>query len=177
MRINIGSKSPPKVVALKELIKDYDFLKNAEVASVDVSSDVSENPMSLKETVEGAINRAKKSFKDCELSFGIEDGLMMVENTKTNYMNICVCAIFDGKEIHLGISSAFEYPKEVIQKVLSDKIDISEAYFRLGISEHRKLGAFEGAVGLLTKGRLLRKEYTKQSITMALIHLENSELY
>jgi non-canonical (house-cleaning) NTP pyrophosphatase len=36
------------------------------------------------------------------------------------------------------------------------------------------LGSAEGIIGVLTKGRLTRKEYVKQAITMALINLENS---
>jgi len=50
---------------------------------------------------------------------------------------------------------------------------MNQAFSRAGLTNNPKLGSQEGAVGLLTKGRLTRKEYTKQAIRTALIHLEN----
>ncbi len=177
MKLNIGSKNKVKIDAVKEAIQDYDFLSNAEVVSVEADSEVSEQPKSMNETIKGAMNRAKKVFKNCDYSFGIEDGLIKVENTKTDYMNICVCAIYDGKNFHIGFSSAFEYPIEVTKLVINGGLDINQAFHKIGLTENPKVGSAEGAVGVLTKGRLKRKEYTKQGIVMALIHLENSELF
>ncbi len=177
MKLNIGSKNKVKVDAVKEAIQDYDFLTNAEVVPVEVGSDVSEQPKSMDETIKGAMNRAKKVFKDCDYSFGIEDGLMKVSNTKTDYMNICVCAIYDGKNFHIGISGAYEYPTEVTKLVINEGLDINQAFYKLKLTDKEKVGSEEGAIGILTKGRLKRKEYTKQGIVMALIHLDNSKLF
>ena len=76
MKINVGSQNIVKVSAVKEVIENYDFLLNAEVFGLKISSQVSTQPKSLDETIHGAMNRAKNSFKDCNYSFGIEDGLM-----------------------------------------------------------------------------------------------------
>lgn len=175
MKINIGSKNDVKVEAVRETIRDYDFLLNARVTGVDADSDVSEQPKSIDETIRGAMNRAKNAFKDCEYSFGIEDGLMQVPNTKTNYMNICACVIYDGQNFHIGLSSAFEYPDEVTKLVFKEGLDINQAFYKIGLTKNSKVGSAEGAIGILTHGRLLRKEYTKQAIIMTLIHLENRE--
>lgn len=78
----------------------------------EVSSSVSNQPKSLDETVRGAMNRALGSFVDCSYSFGIESGLMAVPNTKSGFMDVCVCAIYDGTEYHIGLSSAWEAPKQ-----------------------------------------------------------------
>lgn len=177
MRINVGSKTQVKIDAVKETIKDYDFLSNAEVVSVEVDSEISDQPKSIDETIKGAMNRARKAFKNCNYSFGIEDGLMKVQNTKTDYMNICVCAIYDGKQYHIGLSSAFEFPIEVTKLVFAENINIDKAFYKVGLTKNPRIGAAEGAIGYLTKGRLNRKEYTKQGIMMALIHLENSILF
>ena len=40
MKINIGSKSIPKVKAVKEVSEMYDILKNAEIESFAVNSEV-----------------------------------------------------------------------------------------------------------------------------------------
>jgi inosine/xanthosine triphosphatase len=177
MKINIGSKNKAKIDALTEILKEYPDFLDAEVVPMEVSSGVSEQPKSLEEAVEGATNRAKNSFKDCDYSVGLESGIFKVPKTKTGYMDTSCCAIYDGKDFHLGLSSCFEYPIELTKQVLNGKTDISTAAKNLGITEKDKLGSEEGMIGILTKGRLDRKNYTKQALRTALIHLENKELY
>jgi len=177
MIINVGSKNQVKVDAIKEVIKNYDFLSEAEVFSLEVPSRVYKQPTSMDETIQGAMNRAKSSFQNCKYSFGIESGLMKVPNTKTGYMNICACAIYDGKDYHLGISSAFEYSIKVTKLVFSEGLEIDEAIYKTGLTKDKRIGRSGGVIGYLTKDRLKRKEYIKQAITTALIHLENPELF
>ncbi len=177
MKINVGSQNNVKVSAVREAIRDYDFLSNTDVSGLNVSSEISEQPKSVDETIRGAINRSRNAFQNCNFSFGLEDGLMRVPNTKTNYMNVCACAIYDGQNYHIGLSSAFEYPHDVTKLVFEEGLDINQAFHRVGLTKNPKVGSSEGAIGILTHGRLLRKEYTKQAITMALIHVENSKKY
>ncbi len=175
----VGSKNPSKVEAVRELLTEYPLFAGCNVTSVDVSSGVSEQPMSLAETVKGAINRAKAAYDEerGDYGVGIESGLVAVEQTITGYFDVSVCAIFDGKRIALGTSSMFEYPPTVIQKVLRDGDDISQAALKAGMTHHPKVGNAEGMVGILTKGRLPRKDYSKQAVRTALIAIENPDLY
>ena len=177
MKINIGSKNKAKIEALKEILKEYPDFLNAEVVSKDVASEVSDQPKSLDETIKGAMNRAKNSFMDCSYGFGLESGLMKVPETKSGYMDFTACAIFDGKIFHLGLSSCFEYPPKVVDYILKENENISNAFKNLGLTEKDNLGAEEGAIGILTKNRLTRKKYTQEAVRMALIHLENKNLY
>ncbi len=177
MKIVVGSTNNVKVEAVREAIRDYDILSNAEVSGVDVNSEVSEQPKSVDETIQGAMNRAKNAFRDCDYSFGIESGLMQVPNTKTGYMDVCACVIYDGQNYHVGLSSAFEYPREVTRLVFEEGLEINQAAYRTGLTKNPKVGSAEGAIGILTRGRLIRKDYTKQAVAMALIHLENLKLY
>jgi inosine/xanthosine triphosphatase len=178
MIINVGTQNVAKVKAVIEVLKEYEMFKDAEIVPMKAESNISEQPLSLDETIQGAINRTKDAFKDCDYSIGIESGLMKVLQAKSGYLNICACVIFDGKNTHLGLSSGFEYPKIAIERMLKDHSNISAAYKSLGFTEHDKIGNTEGAIlGQLTKGRVTRAEYTKQAIRMALIHLENPELY
>ena len=177
MKINIGSKNKAKVDALKEILKEYPDFVNAEVISKDVTTGVTDQPKSLDETIMGSMNRAKNCFGGCDYSVGLESGLMKVPETKTGYMDFSACAIYDGKNFHLGLSSAFEYPLKLTKLVLGKGLDVSAAAKELGFTKSDKLGAEEGMIGILTKGRLNRKEYTKQAIRTALIHLENIKLY
>ena len=118
MIINIGSKNLIKVEAVQEILKNYSHLKMAEIIATESESGVNNQPKSLEETIKGAMNRAKNSFNNCTYSFGIESGLMTVPHTKTGYMDVCVCAIFDGKEYYLGLSSAWEPPKKIADYML-----------------------------------------------------------
>jgi inosine/xanthosine triphosphatase len=175
--INVGTKNLQKIDAVKEVLKEYIDFKDCKIIGIEVSSDVSEQPKSIDETIKGAINRAKNCFTHCNYSIGLESGLIKVPYTKTGYMDVTACAIFDGKKIHLGLSSAFEYPIKVTKSVFEDNINITQSFMKHGLTKDPKMGSAEGAIGLLTKGKVTRKDYTKQSIHMAMIHLENPELY
>lgn len=178
MKINVASKNPVKVEAVKEVLNSYSNLADYEIVGVEVNSGVSEQPKSLEETVQGAINRAMAVFNDCCIySFGIESGLMKVPQTKTGNMDFCVCAIYDGVRHHLGLSCAFEFPIKLNQMIHELGIDANEAVYRCGLTRDKKIGSSEGIIGTLTKGRMTRKDYTKQAVQMALIHLENKSLY
>ena len=177
MKVIVGSKNLVKIEAVREILNEYQDFHDCEIIGIEASSGVDNQPKSMDETFQGAINRAKNCFKECDYSIGLESGLMKVPNTKTGYMDVTCCAIFDGKQIHLGLSSAFEYPIKATKLVFEEGLDINQAFHKTGLTKNLKLGSYEGAIGLLTKGRLIRKEYTKQAIRTAMIHLENPWLY
>lgn len=56
--------------------------------------------------------------------------------------------------------------------MFKDGLDMNEAAYKAGLTKNLKVGTAEGLVGIMTKGRLTRKEYTKEAIRTALIHLE-----
>lgn len=173
MKIKVGSKNKAKLEAVAEILKEYAHLSEAEVEGIGTDSGVSDQPKSLDETISGAMNRAKKSFFDCAYSIGLESGLFEVPKSKTGYMDVCACAIFDGKDFHLGLSSAWEFPdKKITDLMIDGGLDMSQAINAVGLVDNPEVGSEEGAIGILTKGRLDRKEYTKQSLRTALIHLE-----
>jgi inosine/xanthosine triphosphatase len=176
MRIGIGTKNSAKVEAVAEIIKEYPHLADALVESRDVATGVSDQPKSIDETIEGAMNRAKAAAEGNDIGIGVESGLMAVPKTKSGYMDVCVCAIFDGKEFHLGLSSAWEFPDPKIMDLISKEgMNMSDAVNHAGLTDNPMIGAAEGAIGILTKGKITRKEYTKQALRMALIHLEMFE--
>ena len=172
MKIHIGSKNKVKVDAVSELLDEYPHLRSADIYSFETSSGVADQPKSLEETVQGAINRAKEVLGDSTYGFGIESGLMKVPNTKSGFMDVCVCAIYDGTEYHLGLSSAWEAPKKVMEYMLNDGLNMSDAANKAGLTTNQEIGSAQGLVGIVTKGRLDRKAYTKEAIRTALIHLE-----
>ena len=158
MIIKLGSSNPIKLQALKDVIKFYSIFEAPEVEAVNVSSSVSEQPSSLDETIQGAFSRAEAAHIECDLSVGIEGGLMQVKQVATGYMNVAACSIFDGAEHYLGLSTAFEHPPSAIEAVFADNIDISAAYLAEGLTSSAKIGLDEGAIVLLTNQRVSRKD-------------------
>lgn len=177
MRIGVGSTNPVKVQAVRELALVYDLLRDADIISFDVASQVSDQPKSIGETVQGAKNRAKAAFEGCDLGFGLESGFIEVPGTQTDMLDCGVCAIYNGKCYAIGISPAFECPPRVMGLVRKKGYDLNQAFFEAGLTTNPRIGSDEGAVGLLTKGRVTRLHYTKLSIMMAMIQLEHPQHY
>ena len=177
MKIGVGSKNKTKVNAVADLLRDYPMFLGAEVVGVDVKVEEFGHPKNIKETVEGAINRAKQAFINHDYGFGIEGGLMEVPHTKSGYMEVAACAIFDGEKVHIGFSQACEWPRGVIDGILNKGMDGSQAMKALGLTHHEKLGEHGGMIEILTKGRMNRTDFNKSAVAMALIHLENPEHY
>lgn len=176
MRIIVGSKNEVKVGAVRELVPEYPFMASAEISGFDAKSGVADQPKTLEETVTGAMNRARGAWESgaCDAALGIESGLMVVPFTKTGHMDVCACAIYDGAEFHLGLSSAWEVPADAAKLMLEQGLDMNDAFNQAGYTDNPKIGSAEGAIGLLTKGRVDRKAYTKEAVRMALIHLERA---
>ncbi len=178
MKIGMGSLNKTKLAALESVLADYPMFAGAEVIGVDAVTDVFGHPKSLQETTEGAIARAKKAHEDHDYGFGIEGGLMAMPYSKTGYVEIAVCAIYDGKQIHLGCSPALEWPRDVLDGILNKGLDGSQAMKAAGLdSGEGKLGEREGFIGIVTKGRMTRTDYNRAAVMMALAHLEFPEYY
>lgn len=172
MQINVGSKNPVKVGAVAEIILEYPHLRNAVVSGIEVASGVSAQPMSLEEIIRGARTRAKNAFNECVYSIGIESGFMDVPYVETGCMDICACAIFDGQEYYVGLSSAFECPQQIVDAVKNGNVELAEACRKAGFVDHGNIGREHGIIHVLTKGRLTRKEFAKQALRHALIYLD-----
>jgi inosine/xanthosine triphosphatase len=178
MIIHVGSKNPAKFEAVRELLKDYPKFSGAEILSFDADSGIAAQPKSAEETAAGAMNRAKNSFRDCDYSIGLEDGLIKVPGSKTGYVNTTFCAIYDGEKFSFGLSSGFEMPKKAVELISKEEIDLNEALYRVGITQKKRWGDEEkGIIHMLSGGRITRKERMKQAIQMAIIQIENPELY
>ena len=79
VKIALGTKNPAKIKAGELAAREL----SAELISIDVSSEVSEQPFSDEETIDGAINRARNAMKeaDAEFGLGLEGGVVTVSYT------------------------------------------------------------------------------------------------
>lgn len=162
MKINIGSKHPVKIEAVREAFSLY--FDDLIVKEMDIKSGIDARPKRLEDIKEGARNRAVRCFSDCDYSVGIESGIFPDEDAQTGYMNISRCVIYDGEKIvGAGYSAGFEHLPDRIEKILDEGTDIGDKQK-------------QGGVGILSKGKYPRKELLKSSIIMALLPIINKEL-
>ena len=173
----IGSTNPTKIAALSNVLLEYEEFCDCTVHSCSVASGVPDQPKTLEEIISGAQNRARAAFVSADLSVGLESGLFSVPYTKTGMLVTTACVIYDGTDFHLGLSSAFECPEKVIALVRESKLDLNRAFHLSGLTDNPKLGHEGGAIGVLTKGHVTRAQYMMQAIRVALIHIQNKELY
>lgn len=174
MIIHVGSQNQVKVDAVKEALVRYDFLAEAEVSGVKVDSGVVSQPLTLDETVLGAKIRAIRAFPGSKYSVGMESGVHHIMDER--YLELTACSIYDGKEHHIGYSSAFEIPPLMV-KLLLRGFTLERACVEAGLTKNQQIGQAEGLIGILSRGKLTRKEYTKQAIVTALFALQNPEQY
>lgn len=174
--IGIGSSNQTKVDAIAEILVDYPMFKSGKCVPMSINIEEFGHPKNIDETVEGAVQRAKQAFPGNKYGFGIESGLIHIPQTQTGVMEVAVCAIWDGEKIYMGLSPAFEWPTKVLEGI-RDGLDGSQAMKNAGLTVEDKIGAKGGVASILSKGRIDRKEVNKSSVVMALMQLENKELY
>lgn len=179
MHIIIGTKNAGKIAAVQKGIDEYPILADSELGSCDVDSGVAAQPVGLEMIVSGAKNRASWAYQTgkYDLAFGIESGIFPVPYTKSGYMDTSCCVIYDGNNYHVGFSSCFEYPKEMIDSIMKEWKEVSDVAVDMGFADHREFRQWLGMVWVLTKGRITRVNYSYQAVQMALLHLENPEHY
>lgn len=161
--VNIGSENPVKIKAVEEVMSNT--IGNVLVKGINVDSGVSPQPIGLEETSKGAINRAKEAFnsKSCLYGVGIEAGLIEMGG---KYLDIHVCAIYNGLDYTVGSSRGFELPKEIvteIKKGVECSIAVQKQY------NIEDIGQNEGIIGYITNGALNRIDLCKDAVLSAMI--------
>lgn len=152
--------------------------KPVRIVSVDVNSGVSDQPMTLEETLKGASNRARLARLAIEGSgfgLGVESGLFRVDGM---VFDVCACVIDDGKSRRVGWSCAFQIPPAVAESIDSGEAgDLTVACNQAGIANDPNLGQHQGMIGVMSDMRLSRQAYTEQAILSAMIGVENADIY
>jgi inosine/xanthosine triphosphatase len=181
----VGSKNPVKVGAVEEAFKKY--FPNCEVVGTQVESGVSAQPMSEQETINGARQRAHAALMTIETAdygVGLEGGVTEINPTSPNWSGLrhgrgkmfeCawVCVV-NRKEVE-GLAGGlyFEIPEKVAVKIRKggELGPIMEEYLKYDVKRTN------GAIGVLTKGQLDRKQAYVQIVLSALIKFISPEWY
>src|SRR5205085_255462 len=100
MIVCVGSANPMKVTATRAAFSK--FFRKVRVRGIEVASGVSPQPISFGEVVKGARERARRAFRDCDYSVGIEAGVFRVASVSTRPFQITLACVFDGTRDGLG---------------------------------------------------------------------------
>jgi len=120
MKIAVGSTNPVKIRAVEHIVAWYKMFEGRKFLGSKVSSNVSPQPASLSETIDGAQNRAKAAYVGHDLGIGIESGFMNVREARGGVMNTCVAVIYDGNTCPHRDFPAFEYPPKVLDLMVRE---------------------------------------------------------
>ncbi|GBF11101.1 inosine/xanthosine triphosphatase [Tepidibacillus sp. HK-1] len=176
LHIGVGSKNPAKIEAVRSAFAEMGF--EAEVIGLDVESQVSEQPFSDEETIQGAINRANNvMFAEKELHFfdyciGLEGGVI----ESPFGMFLCNWGVVVDKEGNVGIGGGLrvQLPEEIANhlrmgKELGDIID--------DFTGKHNVKKKEGTIGILTNQLITRKDMFRDVTISAFARFLNPQLY
>lgn len=153
MLVAIGTKNKAKTKAIENVVRTY--FKDVQFVQFDVASNVSEQPFSVEETRQGAINRALNTYKlsQAELSFGLEGGVRELDGI----MYCCnwgAVALKDGTVISSG-GAEFMLPEEIAKQLRAGNElgPVMDLYTKQNDTRHHS-----GAIGVFTAGLIDRAE-------------------
>lgn len=174
MKIAVGSKNPVKINAVKHAFELVWPKKKFEVVGVKVSSGVSDQPMSDKESILGATFRAKRSMQEAKADFGVglEGGL---QNIGKLWFDCGWAVVMDKKgTIGIGSSARMQTPKKILNLVKRGK-EIGEAMDIIFKRKNSKQA--EGHFGLMTKNIVTRTDAYVDSLVFALSRFLHPKLF
>ncbi len=119
MKIAVGSKNPDKLAATRQAFGAMWPDEQLEIIAMTVPSGVSDQPLTIDETIKGAINRAKtvKVSLRPDYAVGIEAGLAKIGERW--FVDGWVAVIDASGRVGLGGSPAMEVAPQVMKLVKS----------------------------------------------------------
>jgi len=177
--IAVGSVQQPKVEAVESAFAKIYPDQEIKLIAQKVESNVSDQPRSVKETSQGAYNRAHnilKSGTKANFYVGIEGGVWLHDYLdKEKFFLIGAVYITDGKIDSLSYGEAIElsdYAREEIMDKKRELAPVAEEMFA-----KKNVRGTNGTVGELTNDFITRKIAFENAILMAMAKFYNKELY
>ncbi|MBI2972890.1 MAG: inosine/xanthosine triphosphatase [Armatimonadetes bacterium] len=172
MKIAVGSTSDSKLRATRAVFARID--PRAGVEAVPVNSIVSEQPIGDRETIAGALHRAREGRRltDADYGIGIEGGVHQDER------GVWICAWVavvdrEGRE-GLGCGLRLRLPDWIAARALAGEPVGQIVDTFLGVSEAHEV---HGVVGVLTRGLVDRQAALEQALLAALAPFLSAEIY
>lgn len=163
MKILIASTNPVKINSVKEAFTKFYPKQEFSFKGISVPSNVSDQPLSDKETYEGAKNRAN-NLKQYEADFyvGIEGGL---EKTNEEYRCFAWVYIIKKNQTGKAKTSTFMLPQKFNQ-YLDKGMELGHVSDLIYNEKNTKQSI--ATIGYLTKGLITRTSYYIEAVILAL---------
>lgn len=174
MKVAVGSTNPVKIEATKKAFKKVWPDKKWEVIGLEISSSVSDQPMSDKESIKGARNRAKGTIRKSAADFGVglEGGLQQISD---KWFDTGWIVIIDKNGVEgIGSTIRMHTPQKMIQMVKKG-MEIGEAddiLFKTKNSKQKK-----GHFGLMTNNAIDRVNAYKDGVISALARFIHPNIF
>lgn len=170
----VGSQNPVKTACVREAVSE--IWQSAEITGIGTESGVSAQPMSEDETFAGAVNRARSALElvaNATYGVGVEGGLV----DQANGMWAFAVVVIAGRDRFLshGQTGRFRLPEGVANLIRHEGLELGHADDRFFGRENSKQN--EGAIGILSDGRINRMTLYKPAVTFALLPLIHPEYY
>lgn len=173
-RIVVASENPVKcdaaIAAFERMFPQEEF----DLSSIAVKSGVDEQPMSDRETLRGAQQRAENARiarPDADFWVGIEGG---VEDHWEGMLALAWIVVLGKHREGKGRTGGFMLPEAVARRVRVG-VELGEANDAV-FSRHNSKQQ-EGAIGILTNGVLDRRELYEHGVVLALAPFKTSQIY
>lgn len=179
VKIIVASRNPVKLEAVRQGFESMGFAY-PDITGINVSSGVSDQPITDDETLVGAKNRAenlRKEFPDADFRIGIEGGIQAHDNHYEAFAWIYISwnKVQDSAEgFGQSRTSSFQLPPAVKQ-LMQEGHELGTANDLIfGQSNSKQKG---GAVGILTNNTITRTQLYRQAVQLALIPYQNRNIY
>ena len=169
----IGSTNPIKIQAAQQAFEQLFPETNISSRGVHAPSLVAEQPMSSKETRQGAINRVEfcRNTDSADYYLAMEGGVDSFEDGPATFAYI---AIATQDNMSIGRSANLPLPACVFE-ALQQGEELGHVMDRLFNTTNIKQAG--GAIGLLTNGHATRASIYTQAIILAMAPLMHQALY
>ena len=169
----VGSLNPVKLEALRTGVAQ--LFDHADVRAIEAPSGVSVQPVGDEEMIAGATQRAQfvlQALPDTDYGVGLEGGVLELKEG----MFACAWCVIAHRSGSIGLASTgrFLLPPRVAELVRGG--------MELGHADDVVFGRTnskqqEGAVGILTHGRLNRAQFYTPAVLLALVGFVNEQHY
>ncbi|MCB9359115.1 inosine/xanthosine triphosphatase [Candidatus Woesearchaeota archaeon] len=173
MKIIVGSKNPVKVAAIKEAVQE--FWKDAEVSGIEIDSTVDHQPIGDEEGYKGALARAKgalHSEEDVDFGIGLEDFCVEIEGD----MYTTGWIVMIGRDGRIGKSceGRILLPDKVANEIRNggELGPVMDKVTGIDKVKHK-----DGMVGIVTKGKIKRKDFITHAAILAMARFISEEIY
>ena len=172
----VASTNPVKVETVKQAFSSVFPNILFEFRGVKAASGIPDQPLSDKETLQGAINRvsdARKLLPGADFYVGLEGGVEDINNELHEFAWIVIESM-NGK-VGKGKTCTFLAPPIFRKLVLEDGKEVGDASDIVFGQNNSKQNM--GAIGLLTNGVIDRTELYRHAVVSALIPFIQESLY